>query len=123
MACRQPRTRIAVPALYCTVHGRGHENRVIVNQDEYRQAAESVLIVHGKLRTGPYRCDKCNAELKRGDTAMLMSALPRFDTESMYEYDFAYEQRYFDLAQVSMTLYGARWRKDPSAMLRKVAHG
>jgi hypothetical protein len=111
-----------MPTLYCTVHGRGHENRVIVNQDQYRQAGESVLIVHGKLRTGSYRCDKCNTELKRGDTAMLMSIFTRFDAESMYEYGFAYEQRYFDLDHVLLTLYGASWRREPAAMLRKAAY-
>jgi hypothetical protein len=27
-----------MPYLYCTVHGRGHENRVITEQDDYRRA-------------------------------------------------------------------------------------
>src|SRR5271157_1489444 len=50
----------AMAWLYCTVHGRGHENRVIIQQDDYCRQGESVLIVHGKLKTGPHRCDKCN---------------------------------------------------------------
>jgi hypothetical protein len=49
-----------MPYLYRAFHGRWHENHVIVRQEEYRQAGESVLIVHGPLIIGPHRCDKCN---------------------------------------------------------------
>ncbi len=53
-----------MPYLYCAAHGRGHENRVIGQQEEYRQQGESVLIVHGTLKSGPHRCDKCNVPLE-----------------------------------------------------------
>jgi hypothetical protein len=110
--------------LYCTVHGRGHENRVIAQQEEYRREGESVLFVHGTLKAGPHRCDKCNAPLKRGDAAMLMAAFPRFMTEAMDAYDFASERRYFDLGSANIRLYGASWPGgDPAAMLRRTADG
>jgi hypothetical protein len=110
--------------LYCTVHGRGHENRTIASQEEYRREGESVLIVHGTLTSGPHRCDKCNAPLKRGDAAMLMTAFPRFLSEAMDNYDFANDRRYFDLAKADIRLYGAHWPGgDPAAMLRRMLHG
>jgi hypothetical protein len=106
--------------LYCAVDGRGHEDRAIVRQEDYRQEGESVLIVHGTLKTGPWKCDKCNSRLRRGDAATLMTAFPRFMTEAMDAYDFAGERRYLDLEKAAMTLYGAPWPGGaPAAMLRR----
>jgi hypothetical protein len=98
-----------MPYLYCAVHGRGHENRVIARQEDYRQAGESVLLAHGPLKTGPHRCDKCNATLDQGDLATLLSAIPRYVAEGMDSYDFAYEKRYFDIKRASVVVYGAPW--------------
>jgi hypothetical protein len=110
--------------LYCTVHGRGHENRIIEQQDAYRQEGESVLIVHGPLRGGSHRCDKCNASLNKGDAAVLVTPFPRFLTEAMHTYDFTNERRYFNLALATIKLYGAGWPAgDPAALLRRSADG
>lgn len=110
--------------LYCTAHGRGHEDRVIARQDDYRREGESVLIVHGTLKSGPHRCDTCYAPLRKGDAAMLLTAFPRFMSEAMEDYDFANEKRYFNLKHASMTLYGASWPGgDPAAMLGRMAGG
>jgi hypothetical protein len=98
-----------MPYLYCAVDGKGHENRIIAQQDYYRQQGESVLIVRGLLKGGPWKCDKCNARLKRGDAATLVSAIPRFIAEGMDSYDFAYEKRYFDMKRAEVKVYGARW--------------
>jgi hypothetical protein len=98
-----------MPYLYCAVHGRGHENRIIAQQDQYRQAGESVLLVHGPLKTGPHRCDRCNATLRKGDPATLLSAIPRHIALGTDDYAFAYEKRYFELKRVSVAVYGAPW--------------
>src|SRR5947209_4133545 len=99
-----------MPYLYCAVDGKDHENLAIAQQDYYRQAGESVLIVHGTLKSGPWKCDKCNTRLKRGDAATLMTAIPRHIAEGMDSYDFAYEQRYFDMKRAEVKVYGAKWR-------------
>ena len=65
-----------MPYLYCAAHGRAFEDRVIADQEEYRAAGESMLVVSGRLTTGPRRCDKCNAPLHKGDPAMLLFRLP-----------------------------------------------
>ena len=111
--------------VYCSVHGRGHENRIIEQQDSYREAGDSILIVHGPLKSGTHRCDKCKTLLKKGDAAVLMTAFPRFATESMNTYDFGNERRYCDLARASMKSYGAGWPAgDPAAVLsRRAADG
>jgi hypothetical protein len=82
-----------------------------------------VLIAHGKLKTGPHRCDKCNTPLKRGDGATLITAFPRFMTESMEAHDFANERRYFDVERSSLTLYGSPWPGcyNVAALLRKAS--
>jgi hypothetical protein len=97
-----------MPYLYCAADGKGHENRVIAQQDYYRQAGESVLVVHGTLKSGPWKCDKCNARLKRGDAATLLSAIPRSIAEGMDSYVFAYERRYFDMKRAGVKVYGAK---------------
>jgi hypothetical protein len=106
-----------MPWLYCTAHGREHENRAITRQDDYREEGESVLIVHGKLVTGGHHCDRCNGPLKRGDDAVLVSAFPRFVTEAMGYYDLAYERRYFDMWRASLAVYGAPWPSGAIAAL------
>ena len=98
-----------MPYLFCAAHGQGHENRAIAQQEEYRQQGESVLIVHGALRSGPWQCDTCNVALKRGDDAMLMTAFPQHFTEGMNGYDFGPEKRYFDMKRAQAVVYGVPW--------------
>ncbi len=97
-----------MPYLYCAADGDAHEKTVIARQDDYRQTAESVLIVRGKLKSGPWKCDRCNARLKRGDAAMLMTALPASFSRHAGGYDFAYERGYFDMKRAEVKVYGAR---------------
>lgn len=107
-----------MPRLYCSVHGRGLENFAIARQADYREGGESVLIVHGTLRSDGRHCDKCNATLRRGDAAMLLTAFPRDITETMHEYDFTSEERYFDVTKADMKRYGANWPGgEPADML------
>jgi hypothetical protein len=110
--------------LYCSVHGRGQENFTIARQADYRQEGESVLIAHGTLTSGGWHCDRCNARLRRGDPATLMTAFPRYITEAMDEYDFASERRYFELAKVDVKRYGASWPGgEPAPMLLRLLAG
>jgi hypothetical protein len=110
-----------MPYLYCAADGRIHENRAIGQQELYREEGESVLIVRGILKSGPWRCDKCNAQLRKGDPACLLSAFSRYDTQSMHYYDFAYERRYFAMKGAdTLALIGAAWPcGDPAALLRE----
>ena len=97
------------------------ENRIIAEQEAYREAGESVLVISGTLTSGPKQCDKCNATLRKGDQATLLSAFPREVTESMHGYEFAAERRYFAMrGEEAVTVYGARWPcGDVAALLRK----
>jgi hypothetical protein len=96
--------------LLCATHGRECESGVKSRQENIRREGESVLIVKGKLISGPWRCDDCNAVLKKGATAYLYAPYPRYITEAMDEYDFAMERDYFALGQGdALTLYGTPW--------------
>jgi hypothetical protein len=103
-----------MPYLFCAAHGREHENRTIEQQEEYRQQGESVLIVHGTLKTGPWHCDTCNVTLTRGDTALLMAAFPRHFTAGMDGYGFSAEKRYFDMKHAEFAVYGVQWPAVPA---------
>ena len=104
--------------LYCAAHGRECERAVKRRQADIRREGESVLIVRGKLISGPWRCDHCNAELKDGATAYLHAAYPRHLTEAMDEYGFEMEREYFALAgEDRMALYGAPWPGGPIAQM------
>ena len=98
-----------MPYLYCAACGPGHEGRVSGQEQFYRDEGESVLIVKGTLTGGPHRCDTCNARLKRGDAATLLSAFPRHAVEGMDSYDFACERRYFDRKRAEAKVYGTAW--------------
>ena len=79
-------------------------------QADIRRDGESVLIVKGKLISGPWRCDSCNAELHKGCTAYLYAAYPRHITEAMDEYGFEMERDYFTLTgEDRIALYGTAW--------------
>ena len=108
-----------MPYLYCAACGHGHENRVSGQERLYRDEGESVLIVKGTLTGGPHRCDMCNAPLKKGDAAALLSAFPRHIVESQDGYDFACERRYFDMKRAEAKLYGTPWPGVASAAARR----
>jgi hypothetical protein len=65
------------------VHGQEHEAHAIEQGSSYRDEGESLLIVRGKLSTGPWLCDRCNATLTRGMIAYLFLPFTRHMTESM----------------------------------------
>ena len=98
-----------MPRLYCEEHGKEAEARSACNQERYRQEGETILVVTGALISGPWLCDRCNAQLDEDEQATLVSAFPRAITESIYEYDFGYEQGYFAMEDDTVTVYGAEW--------------
>lgn len=95
--------------LYCEEHGRQDEAQTIERQEHYRQEGETVLIIAGRLKSGPWLCDRCNDTLDRGSVAYLVTGLPRWITESEPRYDFAHERRYFRIDQAEVSVYGAAW--------------
>ena len=102
-----------MPYLYCEKHGREREAGIIEQQDEYREAAENMLVAGGTLVSGPWLCDSCNAQLRKGDTAVLVSAFPSHCRDDLYGYDFGYERQYFAMkASDTATAYGAEWPDD-----------
>lgn len=102
-----------MPYLYCETHGREREAGIIERQEAYRQADENVLVVSGKLTTGPWQCDSCNGQLRKGSTAMLVSAFPSHFRDDLYNYDFGYERQYFAMnGSDTATAYGAEWPDD-----------
>ena len=102
-----------MPRLYCAKHGKENKADTARDQEEYRQGGETVLVVSGRLISGPWHCDRCNATLKKGDTAYLSSAFPQWITEGLTDYDFAYERDYFAMAETdAATVYGAEWPDD-----------
>ena len=113
-----------MPYLFCKTHGLEHEAETVGNQDTYRQEDEIVLIVNGKLTSGPWRCDSCNAQVRKGDQATLISAFPCHCRESLYDYDFAYELEYFAMTKNDQaTSYGADWPDDSIRNRRHVRRG
>ncbi len=84
-----------MPRLLCETHGREEEADTICDQAEYRDAGECVLVVSGTLISGPWLCDRCNAEMAVGQTAYLLSAFPVWVAEGLIDYDFGYECAYF----------------------------
>src|SRR5208337_646927 len=96
-----------MPYLFCQEHGRQHEAICEAEQDNYRLLGETVLIVTGPLKGGPFHCDRCNVRLKKGQPAWLMTPFPRHITEDLAAYDYRYERGYFPLERVKARLYGA----------------
>jgi hypothetical protein len=102
-----------MPSLYCEQHGREQESRTIARQDDFRHADESVLIVSGTLTGGPWLCDRCNADLGKGDRAVLLSAFPSHCRDELFDYDFGYERQYFAMTgSDTAAAYGADWPDD-----------
>lgn len=102
-----------MPNLYCETHGREREAGIIERQEVYRQADEIVLVARGTLVSGPWRCDSCNARLRPGTTATLLSAFPSQCRDELYNYDFGYERQYFAMKGNDTAIsYGAAWPDD-----------
>jgi hypothetical protein len=98
-----------MPHLYCEKHGKKDEAETARDSDFYRGEGESVVIVAGKLMSGPWACDRCNATLLSGNTAYLASSFPAWVSDSTTEYDFAYEREYFAASKSRVAVYGAPW--------------
>jgi hypothetical protein len=96
-----------MPYLFCKQHGKEHVARSKEEQDNYRLLGETVLIVRGTLISGPWRCDRCNAPLKRRQKAWLVTAFPRHFAEDLEAYDYAYERQYFRIDKAEVKVYGA----------------
>ena len=102
-----------MPRLYCETHGREREAEIIEQQDMYRQQGESVMVVKGRLKYGPFLCDRCNEERAAGQPAWLITALPGWVAAGLIDYDFGYEREYFAMAKTdTATVYGADWPDD-----------
>ena len=96
--------------LYCEKHGRRYEAAIVEGQAAIREDGESVLVVKGKLISGPWRCDHCNAVLRKGKTAYLGEAFPASMTGRMDAYGFEMEREYFALrGDDRLRLYGTPW--------------
>jgi hypothetical protein len=63
-----------MPYLFCAEHGKEHEATSQAEQENYRLLGETVLIVKGRLISGPWRCDRCGTRLKKGNPACLVTA-------------------------------------------------
>jgi hypothetical protein len=88
-----------MPYLFCPPHGSEHESKARRKEQHYRDAGEIVLVVHGRLSSGPWLCDRCGDALDKGDEAWLVSAFPRHFHDSLCDYDFGYEQAYFAMTK------------------------
>jgi hypothetical protein len=97
-------------SLYCKIHGREKEREAVSDNDSMCEEGESVLIVHGHLISGPWRCDRCNAELTEGTEAYFEAIYPCHMSERFWEYDFSYECEYFALSNgCRLAVYGSPW--------------
>ena len=65
------------------------------------------------LVTGPWLCDRCGDEIRKGDQAVLVSAFPSHCRDELHDYDFGYERQYFAMnRRDTATAYGADWPDD-----------
>lgn len=102
-----------MPRLLCETHGREEEADRRRDQARYREAGECVLVVSGRLISGPWLCDRCNQALTAGKAAYLISALPGWVADGLIDYDFGYERAYFAMGKAeTATAYGADWPDD-----------
>ena len=104
--------------LYCEQHGKEHEARVIGQSSIYCQEGESILIVKGRLTSGGWQCDRCNASLGNGCQAYLLTVFPQWVTEQIPDYDFRHEREYFAVEKAEVAVYGAEWPGGHSPALR-----
>lgn len=96
-----------MPYLLCQTHGEEHEASCQEEQETYRQLGETVVIVSGTLISGPWKCDRCGAALKKGTMAHLLTAYPRHFADELTDYDYGNEQRYFKVEKAAVNIYGA----------------
>lgn len=96
-----------MPYLFCKTHGRQHDASCRQEQENYRQLGETVLVVSGKLTSGPWQCDRCDAGLEEGTTAYLMTAFPSHFAAELAGYDYGNERRYFRMEEAAVKVYGA----------------
>jgi hypothetical protein len=106
---RVERTEEGMPRLYCEKHGLEYEVGVVEDEQVYRREGETILIVRGILRSGPWLCDRCNTTLGKGMPACLASFLPAWITAQAEAYDFAYEREYFAMHEATVVVRGAPW--------------
>jgi hypothetical protein len=99
-----------LPRLYCEEHGLEDEARSREDQENYRRLGETVLVVTGPLKRSGGRCDRCNARLKKGTCAYLISAFPSGSSEYFGAYDYAYEGHFLALASAKVKVYGLQPR-------------
>lgn len=97
-----------MPYLFCQAHGQEHAASCREREEEYRQLGETVVTVSGALTGGPWRCDRCNVRLRKGDRAFVVTAYPSHYASELTGYDYGYERRYFRLNQAEARVYGAR---------------
>jgi hypothetical protein len=108
--------------LLCEKHGREREAEIIAQQEMYRQEGESLLAATGRLVSGPWQCDRCGAQLRKGGQAMLFSAFPGHFHDQLCDYDFGYERQYFAMiGNDTATAYGAEWPDDSIRNRRKLS--
>jgi hypothetical protein len=96
-----------MPYLFCEEHGRDREALFAQEQESYRLLGETVLVVNGPLKSPSWRCDSCNARLRRGNRAYLVTAFPRHFADELAAYDYATEREYFVIGHAEARAYGA----------------
>jgi hypothetical protein len=107
--------------LLCETHGQEEEAETIRDQDKHRAANECILVVRGKLISGPWHCDRCNRELRAGATAYLRTGLPQWVADGLIDYDFGYEREYFAMGKAdTANVYGADWADDSIRRRRRL---
>lgn len=106
-----------MPYLYCAKHGKEYESRTAGREEFYRREGETILIMRGKLISGPWRCDQCYVVLPKRRIACLVRAFSSWFRGGMEIYDFSYERGFFDTEQVEAKVYGAEWPGGQSHML------
>ncbi len=67
-----------MPRLYCEQHGKKQDARCQERQEDYREAGETVLIISGPLKSGPWQCDTCNATLNKAMTVSSNETLSHY---------------------------------------------
>ena len=99
-----------MPRLYCEEHGREQEARTIAAPGRIPAGDESVLVASGTLISGPWLCDRCNANARVWRYRLSGFAFPSHCRDDLYDYDFGYERQYFAMTgSDKATAYGADW--------------
>ena len=96
-----------MPYLFCAEHGREEEAECEAEQENYLLLGEAVLVVTGSLISGPWRCDRCDGPLKKGEPAFVVTGFSHHFASDLAGYDYSYERRYFSMREVRAAAYGA----------------